>query len=239
MKLLTKEEEDAHYAAVLKGGAVGGVAGLAGGLAAVMLASRRYPAFNSLTPALKAFLVTSASTFTGIVAADHSSRTFEASRSQGSQFLESRQTRIRREELAQMSAGERVADFARREKYKIIGATWAASIVGSFILVGRNPYLTGQQKIVQARVYAQGLTLAVLCATAALEIRDQRKGQGLLDAVKAKKARQAKEGAQRPQHKERYGGEDLWKEMVEAEEERLRENDAKAPKKTKSETNGS
>jgi hypothetical protein len=204
-----------------------------------MLASRRYPAFNSLTPALKAFLVTTAGTFSGIIAADHSSRTFEASRHQDSHFLEGRQERIRKEELAQMSARERVFDFARREKYKIIGVTWVTTIVGSFILVGRNPYLTVQQKIVQARVYAQGLTLAVLCATAAFEIRDQRKGQGLLDAVKAKRATQANEGAQRPERRERYEGQDLWKDMVEAEEERLRAEDAKAQKENKLKTENS
>lgn len=38
------------------------------------------------------------------------------------------------------------------EKYKIVGASWAASMVAAFALVGRNPYLTGQQKLVQARV---------------------------------------------------------------------------------------
>jgi hypothetical protein len=135
-----------------------------------------------------------------------------------------------------MSARERVVDFARREKYKIIGVTWVTSIVGSFILVGRNPHLTVQQKIVQARVYAQGLTLAVLCASAALEIGDQRRGQGLLDAVKAKRANQANEGAQRPEHRERYEGEDLWKDMVEAEEERLWAKDAKARKETRLKT---
>lgn len=48
-------------------------------------------------------------------------------------------------------------------------------MVGSFILVGRNPYLTGKQKIVQARVYAQGLTLAVIVSLAAFEISDRQK----------------------------------------------------------------
>ena len=57
-------------------------------------------------------------------------------------------------------------------------------MVGSFVLVSRNPGLTGQQKLVQARVYAQGLTLGVLCASAAFEISDQRRGRGILDSKK-------------------------------------------------------
>ncbi|KMU78570.1 LOW QUALITY PROTEIN: mitochondrial hypoxia responsive domain containing protein [Coccidioides immitis RMSCC 3703] len=113
---------------------------------------------------------------------------------------------------------ERVIDLARREKYKNIRCHFG--MIGSFVLVGRNPYLSGQQKIVQARVYAQGLTLAVLCASAAFEIHDQRQGKGVLDALKAKKG---KEGSQVAQ-----GSEDLWKDMVDAEEERMNRKKEKA-----------
>lgn len=170
---------------------------------------------------MKAFLVTSSGTFFGIIAADHASRSFEASRNQSLQYLENREERLRQQELSRMSFKDRALDFMREEKYKIIGVTWIASIIGSFVLVGRNPYLTGQQKIVQARVYAQGLTLAVMCASAAFEIHDQRKGQGLLEA--AKKGREAnKQVAQQPHH-ERYEGEDLWKDMVAAEEQKLKQ----------------
>lgn len=80
MKILTKDEEAAHYKYVspihkeplaplisqsetLKGGLAGGIAGLAVGLAGVWGATRRYPAFRSLTLPLKAFLVTSSGTF--------------------------------------------------------------------------------------------------------------------------------------------------------------------------------
>ncbi|KAJ9355398.1 hypothetical protein DTO027B9_4155 [Paecilomyces variotii] len=221
MKILTKEEEDAHYRAVLKGGTIGTIAGLVGGWAGVLAASRRYPSFRQLTIPLRAFLVTSSGTFCGIIAADHSSRRFEAERNVNQTYLENREERLRREELAKMSFSERALAWAHEEKYKIIGASWILSIVGSFALVNRNPYLTGQQKIVQARVYAQGLTLAVMCATAAFEIHDQRKGEGLLDAAR-------KKGTVPPtEHHERYEGEDLWKDMVAAEEQRMRQRNQK------------
>ncbi|KAL1969325.1 hypothetical protein VTN77DRAFT_9517 [Rasamsonia byssochlamydoides] len=221
MKLLTKEEEAAHYSAVLRGGTLGGIVGLAGGLVGVMAASRRYQTIRSLTLPMKAFLVSSSGTFFGIIAADHASRSFEAARNRDLQYLESREERLRREELARMSFKDRVFNFMREEKYKIIGVTWVASIIGSFVLVGRNPYLTGQQKIVQARVYAQGLTLAVLCASAAFEIHDQRKGQGILEA--AKKGREANKEVAEQHHHQRYEGEDLWKDMVAAEEQKLKQ----------------
>ncbi|GAD95049.1 mitochondrial hypoxia responsive domain protein [Paecilomyces variotii No. 5] len=216
MKILTKEEEDAHYSAVLRGGTIGTVAGLIGGWAGVLAATRRYQAFRQLTIPLRAFLVTSTGTFCGIIAADHSSRRFEAERNFDQTYLENREERRRREELSRMTFADRATAWAHEEKYKIIGASWILSIVGSFALVNRNPYLTGQQKIVQARVYAQGLTLAVMCATAAFEIHDQRKGEGLLDAARKKGNVPAVE------HHERYEGEDLWKDMVAAEEQRLK-----------------
>lgn len=194
-----------------------------------MLASRRYQTIRTLTVPMKAFLMTSSGTFVGIVAADHASRKFEMQHNAERMWYESREERLHAEELRGLSFTDRAVAFARREKYKIIGVTWLASMVGSFALVGRNPYLTGQQKIVQARVYAQGLTLAVLCASAAFEISDQRRGRGILDAAKKKKAagaaakQQATEGIETPSHtggQQREG--DLWKDMVAAEEERLK-----------------
>ncbi|EEP78534.1 conserved hypothetical protein [Uncinocarpus reesii 1704] len=222
MKILTKEQEDAHYNAVLKGGSVGGVLGLAAGYASVALASRRWATIRNLTLPMKAFLVTSAGSFAAVIAADVSSRDFDYSVHQEKRLMSERQARMRQEERSKMTTMERVLDTARKEKYKIIGLTWAASMIGSFALVGRNPYLSPQQKIVQARVYAQGLTLAVMCATAAFEISDQRKGQGVLDSLKAKKEREAREASKVKD------GDDLWKDMVDAEEDRIKRREEKA-----------
>lgn len=168
---------------------------------------------------MKAFLITSSGTFLGIIAADHASRDFEAQRNQGRVWYENREERLRSAELASLSTKDRLFNWARQEKYKIISATWVASMVGSFVLVGRNPYLSGQQKIVQARVYAQGLTLAVLCASAAFEISDQRKGRGILES-----ARRGREAAKQVKVEEKAENDgDIWKDMVAAEEHRLKQ----------------
>ncbi|BCR97240.1 HIG1 domain-containing protein [Aspergillus luchuensis] len=218
MKILTKEEEDAHYREVVKGGTIGGLIGLVGGAAGVLAATRRYQTIRNLTLPMKSFLVTSSGTFVGIISADHASRSFEAQRNASRQWYENREERLRQEELSQLSTLDRALQWARREKYKIVGATWVASMIGSFAMVNRNKHLSGSQKLVQARVYAQGLTLAVLVASAAFEIQDQRKGRGLLqDKVKAE--RQAAE--ERKNAEQEHTG-DLWKDMVAAEEDRLR-----------------
>lgn len=215
---------NANRRSVVEGGSFGTVIGLVGGLAGVMAASRRFHTIRNLTLPMKAFLVTSSATFVGIIAADHSSRQFEAERNMTVQYLENREERLRQEQLAQMSFSSRVGAWARQEKYKIIGVTWAASMVGSFVLVGRNPYLSGQQKIVQARVYAQGLTLAVMCASAAFEIQDQRKGKGLIEATKkGREAAKEQPAHSENHHQRRDENTDLWQDMVAAEEEKLKQ----------------
>jgi len=90
-------------------------------------------------------------------------------------------------------------------------------------LVGRNPYLTTSQKLVQARVYAQGLTLAVLVATAAFEIGDAKKGEGKWETIKVLDPNdpEHKHLIEKKIHHESYAGEDLWRDMVEAEERKM------------------
>lgn len=82
----------------------------------------------------------------------------------------------------------------------------------AFALVGRNPYLTGTQKLVQARVYAQGLTLAVLIASFALESNDLRAGKGRWETVKVLDPDdpEHKRIIEKKIHHESYTGEDQW-----------------------------
>lgn len=112
-------------------------------------------------------------------------------------------------------------------------------------LVGRNPYLTGQQKLVQARVYAQGLTMAVVIASLAFETTDAGRGKGRWETVKVLDPNdpEHKHVIEKKIHHERYAGEDQWRDMVEAEEERIKsreqavkeaeESDRKKGKKVK------
>lgn len=67
--------------------------------------------------------------------------------------------------------------------------------------------MTTPQKLVQARVYAQGLTMAVVIASLALEGVDMKKAK---DGSVTKEVR-------------RLTDKDQWMDMVEAEEERMRE----------------
>jgi len=80
-------------------------------------------------------------------------------------------------------------------------------------IVGRSPYLTTQQKLVQARVYAQGVTVAVLIATAIFEIGDRNKGEGRYETIQIVDPNdpEHKHLIDKKVHKEEYVGEDQWK----------------------------
>lgn len=94
-------------------------------------------------------------------------------------------------------------------------------------IVGRNPYLTGQQKLVQARVYAQGLTIAVVIVSLAFETSDSRAGQGRWETVRVLDENDPNQQrmVEKKIHHERYQGEDQWRDMVEAEEQRIKERE--------------
>ena len=188
-------------------------------------AARRYPAFNSLTLPLKAFLITSSGTFGGIITADHFSRKFESAQKPADQALASIEQHRRQEHVSGMTWTERAMDWGRRERYKIVGASWFISMVAAFALVGRNPYLTRPQQLVQARVYAQGLTLAVLIATASFELQDSNKGRGRYETVEYIDDQNHRHTKQ-VEREAPSDGDPLWKEMVKEEEQRLKERDA-------------
>ena len=235
MKLLTKEEEREHYYATLKGGTLGLTAGLGFGLAGVWLASQRYHFMRQLTLPLKAFLVTSSGTFAGIISADHYSRAYEMERNPIDKEYRERETARAEAERSGKSFTQRAMDFGKKERYKIVAGSWVASMFAAFAIVNRNKFLTGQQKIVQARVYAQFLTLGVLVASAAFEISDKNNEEGRWETVryidpndpehKRMLEKQVKKETNQAGEKEDRSGNDLWREMMDSEEKRMKERE--------------
>lgn len=235
MKILTKEEEDGHYAAVLRGGWIGGALGLGIGLSSAMIMHKRWPFFAQLTLPFKSFYVSSVCTCTAIVAGDRASRDFNIAQHQELWIFNDRTSRAIAEAKANRTATEVALDWAREHRYPIVMASWAASMGGSLAAVSRNKYLTPAQKLVQARVYAQGLTLLVLIASAAFEVADAKSGKGRYETIHVKDEITGEDVEKRiPIHVEQYAGEDLWKDMVVGEERRLererlkREQEARA-----------
>ncbi|KAL7791324.1 hypothetical protein V8C37DRAFT_159581 [Trichoderma ceciliae] len=221
MKVLTKEEEAAHYGAVVKGGLIGGSLGLAIGVTGVIYCSRRYPTFRGLTLPFRTFLVTSTGTFGAIVQADRSGVAFQKSKDPMNKYRDNSQRAheiIRENE----STYERFMSYGREHRYSIVCASWLASMAVAFAMVSRAPMSTSQ-KIVQARVYAQGLTLVVLIVSAVFEMNDAKNSKGRWETVMVLDPNdpEHKHLIEKRIHKEEYEGQDLWMDMVEAEEKRI------------------
>lgn len=224
MKVVSKEEEQAHYNEVLKGGAIGG--GIFGslGLLGVMAASRRYPAFQGLTLPFRSFLCTSTATFGAIVNAERYSNAFHK-RNNPMNFYKDDASRAAEIAREQETTLQRFQQWGKSNRYSIVFGSWIAAMGVAGFIVSRNKYISTSQKLVQARVYAQGLTLAVLIATAAFETRDARNGEGRWETVMVLDPNdpEHKHLIEKRIHKEEYEGQDLWKDMVAAEERKMQE----------------
>jgi len=223
MKILTKEEEQAHYNATVKGGTIGGLIGTTIGGLAVVGASRRYTNFRALTVPFRAFLVASSGTFIAVIAADRASARFDIEHTPEKRRQVEREKRREALYEANKSSLQLAKEWAADNRYPILFGVWVASMAGSWAFVNRSSYMSGSQKLVQARVYAQGLTLAALLSSFAFETNDASKGKGRWETIKVIDPNdpEHKHLIEKRVHHERYAGEDQWREMVEAEEARI------------------
>lgn len=212
MKVISKEEEAAHYHEVLKGGLLGGSVSLLAGIAGVYTASKRYRAFAGLTLPFRTFLVTSTTTAGAIIWAERYSVAFHKAQDPMN-FYKGSSQRALEAARAQEGEGQKLVDWCRKNRYTIVLTSWLASMAVAGAIVSRNKYISGAQKLVQARVYAQGLTLAVLIATAAFETQDARNGIGRWETVLVVDPDdpEHKHLIEKRIHKEEYQGQDLWK----------------------------
>ena len=147
-----------------------------------------------------------------IISADRYSRSFEASRNPEDQYRDSASKALA-EANKQQTPLERFYAFGRENRYPIVGVSWVASMGIALAIVGRSPYLTTPQKLVQARVYAQGLTLAVLLITAIFEVGDRGKGEGRWETVQVLDENDPTHQhlIEKRIHHESYRGEDQWR----------------------------
>ncbi|CAK9779829.1 putative mitochondrion protein [Cutaneotrichosporon oleaginosum] len=132
--------------------------------------ARRYPVYRNLPLPGKAFLAMMMVVPVGTVFAEKAGEHYIAETQwRGVAWDElSREKQEAEARWAAMSTGEKIKDFANRHQYGIIGGSWVASLGIAFGIVARNKYQTFPQKLVQARMYAQGLTVGVLIASAVM-----------------------------------------------------------------------
>jgi len=169
MKLATQEELAGHHAATVRGAVEGVVAGLAISVPGSLWMHRRWPYYRALPVHLKVMGVIFVVAPLYAIQAERRGVEFDKSTWTGAGKVE-----LEREEAQEISrwnrldSKEKLKDWAIRNQYKIILGSWATSMAVAGAIVMRNRHQTTAQKVVQARMWAQGLTIGVLIAAGVL-----------------------------------------------------------------------
>ncbi|OCH90969.1 hypothetical protein OBBRIDRAFT_792777 [Obba rivulosa] len=163
MKLATQQELQAHDAATLRGAIEGTLAGLAISVPASLFAQRRWASYRSLPFSLKVLGVIIVTAPAFAIGAEKRGIEYDESLWGGAGKLElERQQQEQRSRWERLGSKEKFMSWATSNQYKVILGSWAVGmgIAGSIIM--RNKHQTGAQKIVQARMWAQAITIGTL-----------------------------------------------------------------------------
>lgn len=197
----TQDQRDAQMRATTIGAAKGFVGGLAVAAPMSYIMNQRWAYYRALPPSLKALGIVVVVVPSFAISAERAGLRYEREQWSGIGKAEIDTVAARQQaKWDAMSWSEKAKDVAARHEYGLIGGGWALSMVGAFSMIMRNPYQTLPQKVVQARMWAQGLTIGVVLAAGAL--------------THAHRARSLEQGAVR--HLE---ADHSWKDII-AEEQR-------------------
>jgi len=174
MKIVTPEEEAAHQKFVVAAGVKGFTGGLALSLPASYLLHQRWPYYRALPPSLKVMGVIAIAVPAFAIAAEQASMKFDRMQwnDAGKTELDQKAQR-ERERLAALKPTDRIAEWSKRNQYSIIAGSWLGSMGVASAVIMRDRQQTFAQKIVQVRMWAQGLTIAIVIAAGVLTHQDR------------------------------------------------------------------
>jgi len=178
---------DSVIVGAVKGGAIGLTFGL--GAAAALQYGIKAKIFQNLTVAGKFFIISSAAVAGFWIGAEKSlinyvknpygDRWGNASSKSPIELAQNHQSQIVQEtdgknQVAQITTSKPSTFLGMDQKtllkyrYHIVGGVWVASVAGSLAWTFQQKHLRFSQKLIQARVFAQGMTIAGLLGTALL-----------------------------------------------------------------------
>ncbi|KAF9223162.1 hypothetical protein BS17DRAFT_782455 [Gyrodon lividus] len=173
---VTEAEWQGHDAAVIRGAAEGFLGTLAFAIPTSLYLNRKWAYYRSLPLPLKvAGMVIMVAPAVSIQAERRSLQFDRTITWSGTGKLELE--RVAAEEDARwnsLSTREKVQDWASRHQYSIILGSWALSMALAGAVIAKDKYQSLPQKVVQARVWAQGLTIGVLVAAGALTHKNRQ-----------------------------------------------------------------
>lgn len=173
MKIINDEERNAHFKFVSRQGLKGCLVGA--GAAALLVAGvkRKYPMqYRKFNTSIKAAMWAMPIVSLGAFFADEGSVKFDEQNYRSEYFENVKKDKD--QAWNKLSTPDKIFTFANDNKYKIILSAWASAMLGSWTLVNRDKYLTTAQKAVQARVYAQAITVVLLLGTLLLSLHQKK-----------------------------------------------------------------
>ncbi|KAF9940348.1 hypothetical protein BGZ65_007239 [Modicella reniformis] len=162
-----------------------GLALVAGGL--VAFSGARYSkTYQTLSRPMKMFLLGSGVAATSILFADHARVQYEDR--QLLRHLDQEAAEAKRAEIrAQRGMLAELHYQVRENRNLVVGVSWLSCMAGSLLYTFSKKGLTTTQRIVTARMYAQGFTILTMMGVAALELTEgpRHKHEVLTDEWKA------------------------------------------------------
>jgi len=158
-----------HLAATRRGAIEGGVASAIVALGGSYYLSRRHAGYRKLPLSLKAMGVVIFIIPVLTIQAERRGVEYERAtwEDDGVRMLEEK--RATEHALWQeLTTKERIGEWANRHQYGLILGGWASSLAVAGAIISRDKLQTTAQKVVQARMWAQGLTIGLLIVAGAL-----------------------------------------------------------------------
>jgi hypothetical protein len=164
---ISREELEGFDRATIRGSIEGIAGGLALSLPASFAAQRYWPAYRALPIPLKALGVILVVGPAWAIQTERRGVEFDEQynwKGVGRQLLDSAKAR-EASEWSGLSSSEKFSKWVARHQYKVILGSWATSMAVAGTIIMRDRHQSNSQKIVQARMWAQGLTIGILIAT--------------------------------------------------------------------------
>lgn len=172
MKIIDEEEKNAHKSYVLTEGIKGLFYGGVVSVGIYTYLKTRHPVrFSRFTPSIKTAILTMPTVSLLAFMADEGSVEFD--RQMYSQGHTNQRVLEEYKAWKNMPFQDKVVSALGTHKYKIILTAWMASLYGSWLFVNRDKVMTAPQKLVQARMYAQAITIVLLLSTIVLAVKEE------------------------------------------------------------------
>ncbi|EGO02377.1 hypothetical protein SERLA73DRAFT_178283 [Serpula lacrymans var. lacrymans S7.3] len=169
MKILSEKEVKEHNAVTTKGALEGALMGSAIALPGFYYLNRRWAYYRALPPSLKALGVVIIVAPLVSIRAEHRGLEYDREHWTGAGKMElDRKAEAERQRWGEMNVKDKVAEWASKHQLSVIAGSWALSMAVAGNIIMRDKLVPTPHKVVQVRMWAQGLTIGVLIAAGAL-----------------------------------------------------------------------